>query len=217
MKKLMLLAAAFSVTAANAVVLDDFSDGDAGIVLNAGAAFDFKAASVPGGTRGLYLGIVDNPRNQVGEIYVAGGKFTESAGVRVKTMSQIGYGFEDDGMGGFITDDMNLNLTGYTDFVFNFDSNDLDLTMNVYVISGGNAFMSSKLVAGGRNETPFVETFSFAGFGGANFGDVDQIVVEFFNSAGGDFALDSFEVVPEPASIAAVGLGLAALARRRRK
>lgn len=218
MKKLMLLAAAVSVTAANAVVLDEFADGDTAVVLNSGTQIDFKAASVPGGSRGVILAIVDNPRNQIGEVYVSGGKFTESAGVRVKTHVELGYGFESDGGGGFVTDDLNLNLTGYTDLRFNFDSNDLDLNMTVYLGSFTNGYSSvSRLVAGGRNETAFTEVFSLGDFTGLNLADIDQIAIVFDNSAGGDYAMENWEAVPEPASLAAVGLGLAALARRRRK
>lgn len=217
MKKLLFLSALATVASVHAVVLDEFSDGDASVVLSASDQFDFKPASVPGGTRGLYLAIMDNPRNQIGEIYVSAGKFTESAGVRTKTNVQLAYGFESDGGSGFITDDMNLDLSAYNEFRFNFDSNDLDLMMTVYVGSFNNGYSTvSRLVAGGRNETAFVESFSFGDFAGANFGDIDQIVIEFENSAGGDYALENFEAVPEPATMAAIGLGLAALIRRRR-
>jgi hypothetical protein len=58
---------------------------------------------------------------------------------------------------------------------------------------------------------------AFSDFGAFNFADVDQVIFQLDSTASGDTVIDSFEAVPEPASMIALGLGVAALVSRKRK
>ncbi|MBV6457733.1 MAG: hypothetical protein HONBIEJF_00852 [Fimbriimonadaceae bacterium] len=216
MKKTILLAGILVSAASQAIVIDDFTQGPYAVSLQSGSDLNFEAAAnVPGGVRGTYVEVLSNPQNQFLDFSISNGFAISSNGNRVRSLVQSGYGFDLAGN----TADLNWNLASQaTDIAVNFDFNDLDLSMNIYIITNGSGTSVANVNVAGNQLNTFqvlVPLANFVGTGDVN--DVDQLVFEFINDASGDYALASFEAVPEPASIAAVGLGLAALARRRRK
>jgi hypothetical protein len=216
MKKTILLAGILVSAVSQAVMIDDFTTGPYAVSLQTGSDLNFQAAGgVPGGVRGTYVEVLSNPQNQFLDFSISNGFAISSAGNRVRTLVQAGYGFD---LGGNPAD-LNWHLLSQaTDIAVNFDFNDLDLVMNIYVVTTGSGFSVASVNVAGNQLDTFQVLVPLANFvGSGDLTDVDQIVFEFINDASGDYALASFEAVPEPASIAAVGLGLAALARRRRK
>ncbi len=215
--------AAATVAGAQAVVLDDFTTGAYSVEIGPAVGssdLHFQAASVIGGIRATYLKILQNPRNgklamQTGPID-GFGFHSVAADNRLVGFTQLGYGFSTSSVG---SNPLNANWSGLNKLNVNFDSNDLDLSMMVTVVSNVegsfNFIQTSRTVLGGRPATAFTESFDLSGLAQRN--DVDAVLLEFTTSPGGDFALTSVEAVPEPASIAAIALGALGILGRRRK
>ena len=86
--------------------------------------------------------------------------------------------------------------------------------------SGGNYVTAfNRFVAGGRPTTAFTEDLMFSAIlsSPAVLTDVDQLIIQFDTSAGGDVSLRGMQVVPEPASMLALATGAVALLRRRKR
>jgi hypothetical protein len=62
-----------------------------------------------------------------------------------------------------------------------------------------------------------IVSVAFADFGGYDFSDVDSMSFFVYADYAGDISVASFEAVPEPGTMAAIGLGVAALLRRRKR
>lgn len=219
MKTLLLAIGLVVGSAAQAVVLiDDFASGPYSKVMGAGIDKNIQVGTMLGGDRGTYLEVLANPLNVQMEFNVGNGYLIGDAGSQLRDRVDVMYGV-DLIAGTFVQSDMNANLIGEDRIRLGFDSNDLDLNMTLAVRSGANTYTHSRLIAGGRANTPFDEDVMFtdAGLAGMNWADVDEISVKFRNNPSGDFALNRLEAVPEPASILALGAGLAMVIRKRRK
>ena len=95
--------------------------------------------------------------------------------------------------------------------------NDVKVYVGTWTGTAYNISTNSLVAAGGNQSNPFSLLVPFAGFAGtATWTDVDVIVFEFDNSPSGDFAIERFEAVPEPASLLSLAIGISAIAVRRR-
>lgn len=203
---------------AHAVMIDDFSTGNINDVISIGSQFSYTAASVPGGNRWVYHSISANPFNLTHSNVIINGVFASDSKTSVDAGSIIGYGV--DSVGGFsVGTDLNLDLSTQNAFQINVLSNDLPATLQIAIRTNGGTLTFSSLhnLTPGMVMTPQVVTISFAEFGAQNFADVDTIGIYLDTTASGDTVIDSFEAVPEPASLIALGLGAAALVARKRK
>jgi hypothetical protein len=207
---------------AHGILIDDFSTGFDSVTTKT-SKIVFESGAMLGGERYNFLGFVANPNNRSIGLDIDG-IYSISTGVGVESYIELGYGFKDNGSGGWTPFDLNQDYSAIPALRLNFLSNDRDLTAWAYV--GSNLWTdvsrTSVLVAGNQ-DSPFSVDLNLGSLttwigSGVNLADVDQITFVFQTKPAGDFALTSVETVPEPASMAALGLGIAALvARRRRK
>ena len=224
--RLLVLASAIGLAAvAPALIIDDFTDGDVNLVVNSGAGLaSLDAATVLGGDRATWIGQSSFTGTRSSTLNVSGGSFSIDNSFGTSSTSSLGYGvnFVTNGGGFGVDSGANFDLSAFNTYRFHFEGNDQPLTVfiGLYMNNANAGVFLQKNVAGGQF-SPFVLDVTMAdmtgSFGTLDFTDVDQVRVDFVTSNAGDFAIDKFEAVPEPATIAAVGLGVASLLRRRRK
>jgi hypothetical protein len=215
MKTYAIIALLGVATVSHALMLDDFSTGDINDKIFSGSNIVQTAATVPGGFRTVYHAIEGNPLSLSHSVVVINGVLASDSKTQVDAFTLVGYGF--DGAGA-ATNDLNADLTSQSSFRLNFVSNDLDATVRMRVNSGGVAYYTDykSLLPDMVLMNQSVD-FDYSEFGAANFTDIDQISFEINTTSSGDTVIDSFEAVPEPASMIALGLGVAALISRKRK
>lgn len=201
---------------ASATKIDDFSEGAYSVTLQSGS--DYKgtqASNVPGGVRTTFFDVLSNPEDEFVSLSIVPGLTVSSTGSRARTTTILGYGFDE--FGG--QNDLNMDFGDLSAFEFSFLSNVqlLAMTVRVWSSSGSNQSEFFVNVPGGSKDIAFVQDAPFSQFsGGADFTDIDQIVVEFINEPDGTYGISSFDVVPEPATLAGLGFALVGLSRFRR-
>jgi hypothetical protein len=221
MKKLLALGlVAVGASSAHAIMFDDFSTGALDLQLNPPTTFldGNRVGSMVGGN--AYHAIVEEANPDSGRsrmrVNLISGVLSVSNEDLVDTVSIVGYGADPAGVFN-PSEDLNLNLSGQDRFRLTFRSNDLPMVLTTEVFDAESFYTSvntSQIVAAGNN---FTVDVLFSSLGGYNFGDLDAVAFVFDTPASGDFALTSIEAVPEPATLAVLGLGAAALMRRRKK
>lgn len=219
----VLIAAVGATAAAQAIVIDDFMTGPYSVTLVTPGSTDtaFQAAAVPGATRATRLIVESNPLLRDVTLSVGGGFTVVDNGTLADSISRVGYGYESDGSGGVVVDPLGLDLTSESHFRVDFLSNDLDNTIKVFIGTwNGTALdlsVATAVAAGGHVGTPFSVSVPIASsVGTANLAQTDVIVLEMDNQPSGDFAIANFSVVPEPGTMAVLGIGVASLLRRRK-
>lgn len=226
MKRFLVLGcfAVFAAHSQSAVLIDGFTTAQS-LTVTGTATLAINRVATGGSTIGTartLAGINDaNPFGLTAFAGIGSGMAVYSSGPRVDGRIEFAYGY--DTAGGSV--DMNLNLAagGNNRLRLQFDSNDQDLTLRVFVRStsgtAGSTLMAfSQTVLGGRPTTAFTEDVLFSSvlIAPLALSDVDQIHIQFDTAPAGDFSLTRMEAVPEPATMVALGLGAAALLRRRR-
>jgi hypothetical protein len=115
---------------------------------------------------------------------------------------------------------LNLDWSAFDRFTLSFWYNDLaptNVTIRVESNDGANSSELTQVVPVVNNPSHLV-TWTFANFvGDANFADVDSVRITFSPQEAGDFLVRDFQVVPEPATMAALAIGVGALLARRRR
>jgi hypothetical protein len=221
MKKLVILGLLGCVASANAVLIDDFTTGayNSGYI-SSGSVIDWTAASVPGGVRGTFLDIQSNPLGNDARLRVQTtfGVFQVSSESSVDAFVQIGYGFAS---GSAVVGSNPLNLNGSANplLTMKVRSNDVAFPVSaiLYTNNGANSYTRNISLPGAIvPSSPQNVVFDFTA-DAALLGDIDAIIINFDPAADGDFSVTNLAMVPEPASMAVLGLGAAALLRRRKK
>jgi hypothetical protein len=144
------------------------------------------------------------------------GAFVFNAGIGVNAKSTIRW--DNNGAG------LNLDLValGVTALELDFEMVDLPFTISFFSDSGngGTATFSSGVIASLTPQTVSIGIGSLILAGGFDATDVDAVEITFNSGANStaslDFILTEFRAVPTPGSLALLGLGGLAVARRRR-
>ncbi|MEI7576314.1 MAG: PEP-CTERM sorting domain-containing protein [Armatimonadota bacterium] len=207
--------------ASQAFVLDDFSTGsfNSGYFSSGSVNAWVNASGAQGGNRFLSSTITANPLggDARARVVTVAGIYSVGTESQVDIVSRLGYGFANSSLtpaSNPLNTDLSLNPK--LDLVF--DSNDVaqPVTATIYTNGGANTHTLTLNAPGGIvPSSPQSLVFDFTSVAGL-LTDVDAIVFDFDPSAGGDFSLTTVQAVPEPASIAVLGLGIAALKRRRK-
>lgn len=221
MKRLGLALVLGSVAAfSQAGLIDNFTQGsyDTGL-LTSGSNIQWVAAgNVPGGIRGHFFQIQSNDIGDDGRArtFLGPGIYSVTSGAGVDVYTQIAYGYSN----GSTAPDLNLGLDFSSSPIFSMDVRSTDVAVPYSVTLGSTTLGLSASRTGSLPGavTPSMNITSSVDFSGESFlNDVDFIVVEFDPVVGGDFSITKIQTVPEPGTIAGVGLALAAFARRRKK
>jgi len=213
-----------AVTAAHAIILDDFESGNLSTYTTAnggafasvtgaaaysgnfgvsfpsttGPAFYYDTARVTSAgtqTRAKVRATTDGGRIYLGVNASAGGTWSAVLGWNTSQLilqNNSGWGFVTSASAAF---DPVAN-TWYT-LEMDWKANG-DMIVNVYDDPGANLLATTGAVSTG-----------LTGSGGVSFRG--------FSGTGGEIHMDNIEAVPEPATMAALGIGVAAMLRRRRK
>jgi hypothetical protein len=229
MKKTLLLTAVAALgVGANAIVIDTFAepgtptqvsdaDGTQDVAIDSG----LTPANTVGGARIIAIEATQNfhPRQDPATFDAGDNAAVFDAPTGVVATGELWYGYDDDGQGNVANDDLNLNLDGFTTIDLDYFYSDLD-TLDLAVVLGTNngagysTSINTVSVPSGENFTQNIDLTGFTG--DASLSDVDYIKFVFDADYGKTFALRNIEAVPEPTTIAALGLGALALMRRRR-
>ncbi len=221
MKRLGLALVLGSVAAfSQAGLIDNFTQGsyDTGLLTGGDQLQWVNAANVPGGVRAHYFEIESNDIGDDGRArtFLGSGIFSVTSGAGVDVYAEIGYGYNT----GSAVPNLPLNLDFSGTPIFSLDVRSTDVAVPYTVILGsstlGVAAQRSGFLPGAV--TPSMNAVATLDFSGeATLADVDFIYLAFDPVVGGDFSITKIQTVPEPGTIAGVGLALAAFARRRKK
>ncbi len=215
------------VGAANASIVDDFGGPTTFVQTSSASPMDYDSvvyAGVPGGIRNLGQGYQFG--NLLSGAAITGGQLDVGTPSDAITTTALCYGNVTGDVGSFFapnpdwwidTSLSNFSLSG-DKIRFNFISNEQSLGVRVVLASEAGYTFYDKTVAGSQY-SPFVVDLTSADISSGSptsLASFDTMYVRFLSDYSGDFALGSIETVPEPASMAVLGLGIAALARRKR-
>lgn len=221
MRKFLVLAAVVVSGVAQAnVTIDNFTTAYFDTIIGGTSVQFQQGAGIIGGERDVELNVLANPLNQFLDIAIAGGLTVISNGFGVQSTVSLQYdGLNDEvgntGPGKVLTNAGNgapLGV-GFCNAVrIGFIGNDLKVNITVEarnagaIIGVGNGMRAAGQGAG----------FEDIAMAPAVLAAADSLTFRFTADPSGDFAISGLECVPEPASMAALGLGFAALVARRR-
>lgn len=216
MNKLPLLTALVlsAVSAQATIVIDDFNVASPTVAMAiSGGSLQGSFLAIGGGTTRKLTTAVESksaPAASRAWSTVGGGAYTFGSDAGVNGLGRIDYRFT------------SMNLSGLTSVEIDLLSNDTAGNLTLMV---GDASQEALLnsVAIPVSATKFTVKFDIPAFlqSGLDFAHTTKLSLYVDPSVGGDVNIDAIRAVsapvPEPASMAALGLGVAAFLRRRRK
>lgn len=212
----LVVASAVAVAGASqALLIDNFSVPQSRLILSSvGSAQNEVSGLTPftHRTQILYQDVNTDPQDARNTSVVISGSAAYSSDAEVDGRYRLIYHFNDNTTG--------LNLSAVPIIRLNMGFNDVLSTVSVNIISWNAAqsqFQTSNTqVVVGPSLTPFqIQTNGWSQ--PVFWSDVRSVSLWFNPVQGGDFVLNSVEAVPEPASMLALGAGVAALLARRRR
>lgn len=194
-----------------AVMLDDFTVGPFATSFQglgtSGAASQLLVSSIPD-ERSLVWGVLADPLSVMPARLSVGSGSLELSTVPMQVVRlDLGYG---------ANRDLNLNWSGLDRLRVDVKRSDLGLRVRAWATGGGHFSETGWTTFHGTGDLDFLFS-SFTHGSPVAWNDVDRFGLRFETAPAGDFALNSVEAVPEPASLAALGLGTLALWRRRKQ
>ncbi|MFN3682421.1 MAG: PEP-CTERM sorting domain-containing protein [Fimbriimonadaceae bacterium] len=209
---------ALSALAFPVIVIDDFTTGTFSYTRSSvGTSSARVAGSMLGGTRWTLSNVTANPSSSQLSVAVGGGVADFVAGNGLVHVSELRYGYT---LGGALAD-LNADLTagGNNALKISFleNSGNLGLLVQLRRTAGASSQWFNYNTSVAASAVPFDLSIPYSVFGSFNLTDVDQVILRFTSEPGADYRLGGVEAVPEPATIAALGLGVAALMRRRKR
>ena len=219
MKLLLLVGGLTMASLSHALLFDNFTGGayDSGQLTAVGTTNAWQTTpTVAGGVRFVSQQITANPFSQNSQVRIVpsfGMTFAnQDSGVDGRL--SLGYGYANNStVAG--SNALNINSTGNPLYVVTFMQNDLPSTATITLFSStlGSVSRTVNIAGGVTSVTPY--TFDFTG--ASQLARVDAVTLTVNPLPSGDFAIRRIESVPEPASMAAIGIGLVGLARARRR
>lgn len=219
MNKITLLIAGLSVITVSQAqdIIDDFSIPYSSTVIS-GSVSATQAGTMLSGERDVRVRVINNPiAGQAARVTITGSQLSViSNDFLVRSTLELQYDKVGDETPGV---NVQLNngagtanlLGGNTQVDVRFLQNDLDVDILATLRNQGSIIAQiSRTRAGGSGQG--TESFNF----GPIAAQADSLTFTFGAQPSGDFALEGIEAVPEPATMTVLGLGLAAMMRRRR-
>ncbi|MEO0965731.1 MAG: PEP-CTERM sorting domain-containing protein [Planctomycetota bacterium] len=95
------------------------------------------------------------------------------------------------------------------------DSIEVDFTLTLIDSSANSATNSQSLVTSAPTAVVFDELSAFSSSSSFDFSEIEEVRLTLETSAGDDFVIDNFQIIPEPATLTLLSLGLGLCIRRR--
>ncbi len=203
-----------------AIVIDDFTDAQGPLTVNEGQPQQIDriaAGGAIGGSRALYLGLLASDYKQNSTARIQNGAFgnNEFGNASNTILGYFSTSVANNNTFWYSTS-TNYDFAGNDTFKFNMLGNDAALGVEVLLIGSNTTRTYSKTFAAGGSRTETIGVGDITFDGGVDMSAVDFMWISFNAPRNGDFGIADIQAVPEPASMAVIGLGLAAIARRRK-
>lgn len=218
------LIAASLVSAHAIIVIDSFSDTQPtqSVTGNTSQITRVLTSNALGGSRAAYIGQIESVATGAASLNVNQALFV-SNDFGSRSIAVLGYYSVDvTSNNAFVySTGTNVDLTGATEFWFSVLGNDrpVNVEIKLFDVSDVNRQLIYRKAwaAGGAREEVIGQADIFELPMGFDRSQIDFLTIRFDTEASGDLAISRIAAVPEPGTLAALGLGTLALLKRRKK